>query len=354
MSHYLGLLGMPTISAMALASDQGNILAHITAPPLVMRTDPHIREHIHETIKHLAREVQTPYESLVAGLKRGCVAMGGVNFESDRIALLHILRQIEGLEKCPFIVCNNCNASLATNLLNRGCVIRAGTGAMVFIRGESMVHPIVVDGWGPLVGDDGSGYALGRKALRVLAKGEDGRMSLSNQLRDRIMSHLALDFGSQPMEAIAHWSDDLRGNKREVSEISDLAIPLVKAAEVDEDPLARELVVEGARNVLRSFLAAVRRAEQQCDSFKTKDNPLLLQGGLFENSHIYRDLFENNLVSMGTGELEWRITDPMARSIVGSLALAVSGAPYVEHVLPEHKALLHSAKAQGLASDFDQ
>ncbi|HVC80387.1 MAG TPA: BadF/BadG/BcrA/BcrD ATPase family protein [Chloroflexota bacterium] len=55
-----------------------------------------------------------------------------------------------------------------------GAIVIAGTGSACC--GQDGKGRIVVEGgWGPLAGDEGSGYAIGREALRLLARAMDGR-----------------------------------------------------------------------------------------------------------------------------------------------------------------------------------
>ena len=55
-----------------------------------------------------------------------------------------------------------------------GAIVIAGTGSACC--GQDGNGRIVLEGgWGPLAGDEGSGYAIGREALRLLARAMDGR-----------------------------------------------------------------------------------------------------------------------------------------------------------------------------------
>ena len=68
-----------------------------------------------------------------------------------------------------------------------GAVLAAGTGAValaVDAAGRTSVH----DGWGFLLGDDGSGYAVGRAGLRAAllhAEGRGGSAQLAERARER-------------------------------------------------------------------------------------------------------------------------------------------------------------------------
>ncbi len=68
-----------------------------------------------------------------------------------------------------------------------GLVLISGTGSILFAKDNAgNVHR--VGGWGRLIGDEGSGYTLGRSCLSAIAKEFDGRgqkTSMSGYLRDR-------------------------------------------------------------------------------------------------------------------------------------------------------------------------
>ncbi len=53
-------------------------------------------------------------------------------------------------------------------------VVIAGTGSIAYNCKED--HFMRVGGWGPLLGDEGSGYDLGRRALQTAARMSDGRL----------------------------------------------------------------------------------------------------------------------------------------------------------------------------------
>lgn len=55
-----------------------------------------------------------------------------------------------------------------------GLVLIAGTGAVAFGRNDDGLEDRA-GGWGPLIGDEGSGYEIGRRALSAIVRDLDGR-----------------------------------------------------------------------------------------------------------------------------------------------------------------------------------
>ena len=62
-----------------------------------------------------------------------------------------------------------------------GAVIVAGTGAIALAA--SPAGWARADGWGPMLGDDGGGYWIGRRALAMALREHDGRGGAARFLR---------------------------------------------------------------------------------------------------------------------------------------------------------------------------
>ncbi len=80
---------------------------------------------------------------------------------------------------------------LAACLKTEGVVALSGTGSDAFFmkQGESFK---AVGGWGPLLGDEGSGYDIGLNAIKAAIYSYDGRKDRS-MLYDLVMEHWNLD-----------------------------------------------------------------------------------------------------------------------------------------------------------------
>jgi glucosamine kinase len=157
-----------------------------------------------------------------------------------------------------------------------GSVLVSGTGATA---GAVIGHQLArtADGHGWLLGDDGSGFWLGREAVRAtlhtLDAGEPPGRLVGSVLR-------ALDAdgtGDKVRSAPARRGDDRRRdrviqavNSRPGVELSALA-PLVSAAYRDGDPQARSIVERAAA----ALLATLGRIRDQAET-----TPIVLAGSL--------------------------------------------------------------------------
>lgn len=107
-----------------------------------------------------------------AGLGRTTIATGSTAPRAD--ALLDELRA--SFPNADLAVCSDMTASHAGALAGRpGLVLAAGTGTVALAIGADGTYA-VVDGWGYLIGDDGSGFAIGRAGLSAALRAHDGRV----------------------------------------------------------------------------------------------------------------------------------------------------------------------------------
>jgi N-acetylglucosamine kinase-like BadF-type ATPase len=125
-----------------------------------------------------------------------------------------------------------------------GVVLAAGTGAVTIAIGADARFRRV-DGWGPWIGDEGSGAWLGRQGLQAVARADDGRgpaTALSEAAARQFgsISELAVKLGSDPNPA------------RSVAAF----VPAMADAARNGDPVAAQLIEAAAAALARSMIAA--------------------------------------------------------------------------------------------------
>ncbi len=114
-----------------------------------------------------------------------------------------------------------------------GIIVIAGTGSIVFGKG-ARGKVLRSGGWGRIIGDEGSGYALGRELFRAVAAELDGRGK-----KTRLRAALGKTFGLRTQ------ADIVRALYKEEFDVASAA-PLVTRAAGQGDPVARRLVREAA------------------------------------------------------------------------------------------------------------
>lgn len=172
------------------------------------------------------------------------------------------------------------DAELALSGLERGVGIAliAGTGAIVVGR-DAAGETTRASGWGHLLGDEGSGYDIGLRALRAVARAADGR-GQPTALSDRILTTWGLSAPEDLFTSVYADQDKAR--------IARLANHVI-AASRDCDAVAQRIVQDAAEELA----LAVRTVATRLDLRSPLD--LALGGGLLIHEPYYRDLIVNRI-----------------------------------------------------------
>src|SRR5262249_35207865 len=153
-----------------------------------------------------------------------------------------------------------------------GLALVAGTGSIAY--GQSADGRTArAGGWGYLMGDEGSAYALVLAGLRAVARAVDGR-GPATRLTERFLAELGL---RQPQELVPA----VYRNGRDRATLASLAPLLFDAADTG-DMVAGLIVKEGARD-----LAEMAQAVTQALGFGESTVPTALSGGILLASTTY-------------------------------------------------------------------
>ena len=236
-----------------------------------------MRQAVTDALKPLLAETIEAEISLHAGLSGISVPDKQRNFEEA----------LEGLLAPTWLSCSD-DAEIALEGAaagGPGVVVIAGTGSIALGRATDG-RKVRVGGYGYLLGDEGSGFDLGRRGLMAALQAADGR-GPSTILVERLSRVLAV-------EDVRQAPGLLYGSSREVEALAALA-PTVLAAAADGDVVAGA-IVESAGKCLAALAAAVARRLNE---------PLLVfgTGSLLGNSQQLRVAFDAAL----------RATDPPLR-----------------------------------------
>ena len=141
-------------------------------------------------------------------------------------------------------------------------VVIAGTGSIAY--GCSPQGFTRVGGWGPLLGDEGSGYDLGRRALQTAARMADGRAKEDPGFLSEILRFYQVETAHKLISAVN--GPDSR------EKIAACAKVVCQLAE-NGDPSAESLLAESARELALLIQTTQQKAGGQ-------GWPVVLSGGL--------------------------------------------------------------------------
>lgn len=148
-----------------------------------------------------------------------------------------------------------------------GVVALAGTGSVVVGIGEDGAV-VKVGGWGPVYGNEGSAYWIGREGLRAAARAADGR-GPKTALGDRLGEALGVP-------TFARSIDVVYATPLGQQEIAALA-PHVCAAAERGDVVARGICLQAAADLVESVRAALRRLRTERSHIVSYHGAILLE-----------------------------------------------------------------------------
>lgn len=153
-----------------------------------------------------------------------------------------------------------------------GVAVIAGTGSICFGRGVDGKQ-VRSGGWGHLIGDEGSGYALGRDAVRAVALAWDG-CGPKTALTELLARHFELDTQAKIISYV------YGADKSRLAALSQL----VEEAAAQEDAVAQEIIRKNA-HLLAEQAAAVGQ------KLGLENPKVALLGGMLENNTLLRREF---------------------------------------------------------------
>lgn len=162
-----------------------------------------------------------------------------------------------------------------------GLAVIAGTGSIAYANVDGKAYR--AGGHGFLLGDEGSGAAIGAAAVRLLLKVYDGRAPRDGFI-EAVESVLDVESIDETIEAIYGDADPVR-------KLASLA-PSVLACASDGERSATK-IVQGAALELADLLKAVARSARVGD----REMPVVLSGGLLAQNSLLSYLLETRIAN---------------------------------------------------------
>jgi N-acetylglucosamine kinase-like BadF-type ATPase len=181
MRYVIGIDAGGTKTVCLLADEQGQILAHTRGEGANLQA---AGELLVEKILHQVMDDAIGGRGVVPSAI--CLGIAGVDRPNDAATVRSIMRRI-GFNSRVLIV-NDALIALETGAPGQpGIVIISGTGSIAYGR-NAAGEAARSGGWGYVLGDEGSGYWIGRAALRAVLRAADHRgptTALTAMLLDR-------------------------------------------------------------------------------------------------------------------------------------------------------------------------
>src|SRR5215510_6566479 len=261
MGHVIGIDAGGTKTVCLLADDQGNIVAEARRGGANLQAAGELEV---EKVLHQVMEEAIGDRSIVP--EAICLGIAGVDREDEMRVVRAIMRRIG--YKSRVVVVNDALIALVAGAGDApGIVIIAGTGAIAYGRNDSG-EAARAGGWGHMIGDEGSGYWIGREALAAVMRARDGR-GPATQLTDAMLAHFQVDDVSRLPRIVYD---------REVPRMSVAAVgPIVQQAVDEGDAVATRILERAAEELVLAARSVASRLEMRGDAFT-----FYLAGGAFK------------------------------------------------------------------------
>lgn len=190
---------------------------------------------------------------------------------------------------------------------NPGVVVIAGTGSVAFGR-NAEGQEARAGGWGPTIGDEGSGYAIARVGLSAVVRAFDGR-SPATKMTDILCQRYNM----------CHPADLPRVIYAPDTHTDDIAVycrMVIEAAEAD-DTIAKRILDNAGRELARSAIAVSRKLEML-------DHPIIVAyvGGAFNAGRFVLDPMNEVLLEQAPLA---KLQPPLHTPVEGAAMMALRG-----------------------------
>jgi len=233
------------------------------------------------------------------------LGMAGSDRPEDRDRIVRFLK-----DRLPstadIVVRSDALSALASGTWGEaGAILIAGTGSIATCYDPDTEAYARVGGWGYLLGDEGSGFHIGRRGLVSVLRHYDGR-GRSTVLSDKIMAMFGLQ---EPPQLVTFIYENAETRKT----IADASRAVLECAEAG-DAVAQE-IVDDAIGELALLVATLLVKEGPSPGTQR----LVLAGGLFDSDWFYRRFVE----LAGVRLRGYAPVRPAVPPVVGSYLLAL-------------------------------
>ena len=183
-----------------------------------------------------------------------------------------------------------------------GVVLIAGTGSVAYGR-NAAGETARAGGYGPLLGDEGSAFEIGRRAVAAVARSRDTDAPVT-VMADMISA--ALD--------CPDWDDLIMRIMKDPDDVFPKLFPVVADAANAEDSAAKEIMFASAIGLGNLAMIVIRRLGMKAQQF-----PLVKCGGVFGRCHMLDSLLDSVLAS---GALRAKLSRLEISPAVGAARMA--------------------------------
>ena len=277
---FVGVDGGGTHTRVLIVDEQGNEVATAEGPGSAVRPGEASRSAaiIRETVQRAwSGLTDRPIRSL-------CIGVAGAGRDEERDTLQSAI-ETDRLASHVVVLTDAEIAIEDAFGAGPGILLTAGTGSIAYGKGPTGVMARC-GGWGPVIGDEGGGSWIGRRALGIAAASVDGREPESS-LADAIGAALGLD----STDKLIPWAAS--ATPADLGKLAPVVLEVAATGDLRANSLVTLAVEELAlhvRTLARKLFSDERAAFR-----------LALHGGLLAPKSLLRRRLEQRLRSIAPG-----------------------------------------------------
>lgn len=205
-----------------------------------------------------------------------CFGGAGVDSPADVLVFKEIIEALRITDK--ILIVNDAKSGLVGAVNDyAGAVVISGTGSILYGIDENG-KDYRVGGWGHIIGDEGSGYALGRETLTLLSKDFDGMLKESSFVK-AIKEHYEI----HSKESLINFVYNENTGKATIASLAKIAVSYY-----EKDNYAKEIID-------KEIDLLVEQVTQLYKNMGEEPMKLATIGSLLTKSEIYRKQFIESL-----------------------------------------------------------
>lgn len=266
-------------------------------------------KHILQAINAACREAGIETSQIAAA----CIGLAGVSQAHYHRQMLDALKALLPIPE--IMLETDARVALAGATGNQpGIVIIAGTGSIA-CGINSSGRFARAGGWGPMMGDEGSGGYIGRRALEAVMMSYDFRGEATSMTAP-VLRHFGV---SSPPELTTVIYDSSSKEKGEVpSKIAQLSPIAVQAAQ-QGDEVASGILRNAASELAKTAIAVIDQLTMERDTFRVS-----YVGGVFEAGELILKPLSEEIRKVAPNA---EVAPPLDPPVIGAakMALAMSG-----------------------------
>ncbi len=236
-----------------------------------------------------------------------CIGLAGVSHPDNHRKMYDAIEN--ALPALHFTLETDARIALAGATAGKpGIVIIAGTGSIAYgVNKDGEVAR--AGGWGPTLGDEGSGTYIGRRALEAVMTAYDRRAHDETALTEKICRYFNVQ---TPPELPAVIYNPDANVLPQIAQLSKLVVETAQAG----DATAIEILKDAAHELARAIKAVIEQMNMQNETFR-----IGYVGGVFGAGELILQPLREDIVAFAPNAM---IAAPLCKPVVGAAQMAMA------------------------------